>query len=364
MCHIYNTIGSLTYLKTYLDEAGIHDLRSVKALTDFQDHYRFYTQNILQKHEVLIKEEQANLILDIKSLKEDLNDHIQTLENDYTSKLNQLRDDLHQLSSVNPENSLQKLKNKLNQWSIKIKITKLEKDQNQLTHKITHDLNLKVEKNKNRLDFISEHHQEAVKQSADYELKEAKRINDVIDEVKPYIYGAIGEQKVVKTIETLSDDYYLINDFTVKFPKALYNSKEDDYIKSIQIDHILVGPPGIFLIETKNWSERSLENLSLRSPVDQIKRTNYALFMLLHHEASEFRLNLNHHWGDLRISIKNLLVLIQHKPNVEFQYVKVLKLDELLGYIGYAKATYSAPEVKKIADTLLRINNRVVHGLQ
>jgi cob(I)alamin adenosyltransferase len=42
----------------------------------------------------------------------------------------------------------------------------------------------------------------------------------------------------------------------------------------------------------------------------------------------------------------------------------VLKLDELLGYIGYAKATYSAPEVKKIADTLLRINNRVVHGLQ
>jgi hypothetical protein len=364
MCHIYNTIGSLTYLKTYLDEAGIHDLRSVKALTDFQDHYRFYTQNILQKHEVLIKEEQANLILDIKSLKEDLNEHIQTLENDYTSKLNQLRDDLHQLSSVNPENSLQKLKNKLNQWSIKIKITKLEKDQNQLTHKITHDLNLKIEKNQQLLDFISEHKQEAVKQSADYELKEAKRINDVIDEVKPYIYGAIGEQKVVKTLETLSDDYYLINDFTVKFSKALYNSKEDDYINTIQIDHILVGPPGIFLIETKNWSERSLENLSLRSPVDQIKRTNYALFMLLHHEASKFRINLNHHWGDLRISIKNLLVLIQHKPNVEFQYVKVLKLDELLGYIGYAKANYSAPEVKKITDTLLRINNRVVHGLQ
>ena len=364
MCHIYNTIGSLTFLKTYLDEAGIHDLRSVKALTEFQDNYRFYTQNILQKHEVSIKEEQAKLILEIKSLKEDLIHQSQNLDNNYSSKVNQLREDLHQLSFVIPKNSLHNLKNKLNQWSIKIKITKLEKDQNQLTHKITHDLNLKIEKNKNRLAFISEHHQEAVKQSADYELKEAKRINDKIDEVKPYIYGAIGEQKVVKTLETLSDDYYLINDFTVKFSKALYNSKEDDYIKSIQIDHILAGPPGIFLIETKNWSERSLENLSLRSPVDQIKRTNYALFMLLHHEASEFRLNLNHHWGDRRIYIKNLLVLIQHKPNVEFQYVKVLKLDELLGYIGYAKATYSAPEVKKIADTLLRINNNLVHGLQ
>ena len=68
MCHIYNTIGSLTFLKTYLDEAGIHDLRSVKALTDFQDNYLFYTQNILQKHEVLIKEEQANLIQTVRSV--------------------------------------------------------------------------------------------------------------------------------------------------------------------------------------------------------------------------------------------------------------------------------------------------------
>ena len=98
--------------------------------------------SVIQKHEVLIKEEQANLILEIKSLKEDLIHQSQNLDNNYSSKVNQLREDLHQLSFVIPKNSLHNLKNKLNQWSIKIKITKLEKDQKQLIHKITHDLNL------------------------------------------------------------------------------------------------------------------------------------------------------------------------------------------------------------------------------
>jgi hypothetical protein len=40
---------------------------------------------------------------------------------------------------------------------------------------------------------------------------------------------------------------------------------------SVQIDHLLVSPFGVFLIETKNWSDQSLNNLSLRSPVQQIK---------------------------------------------------------------------------------------------
>ena len=43
-------------------------------------------------------------------------------------------------------------------------------------------------------------------------------------------------------------------------------------IKSIQIDHILVTNSGIFLIETKNWSEKSLNNPSLRSPCSASKK--------------------------------------------------------------------------------------------
>ena len=171
----------------------------------------------------------------------------------------------------------------------------------------------------------------------------------------------MGEQKVVKTLEALPDEYFLINDFAVSFSPAIYNIQEKDYIKSIQIDHLLVAPSGIFLIETKNWSEKSLENLSLRSPVKQIKRTSFVLFKLLNNEMSNFHLRLDkHHWGDKKISIKNLIVMTNAKPQEEFQYVKILTLNKLLGYINYFKPTFSINETQRIADFILRINEQKV----
>ncbi|MFX7621219.1 hypothetical protein ABTJ52_23125, partial [Acinetobacter baumannii] len=70
-------------------------------------------------------------------------------------------------------------------------------------------------------------------------LKELERKKTLIDEINTSIYGAFGEQKVVKELKQLSDEYFLINDFNLFFPTPIYNRNENDYIKSIQIDHIL-----------------------------------------------------------------------------------------------------------------------------
>jgi hypothetical protein len=208
-----------------------------------------------------------------------------------------------------------------------------------------------------RFQFITLQFNNAVEQSSLKDLSELERKKSVIDKLNSFIYGALGEQKVVKTLEALSDEYFLINDFAVSFSPAIYNRQENDYIKSIQIDHLLVAPSGIFLIETKNWSEKSLENLSLRSPVQQIKRTSYVLFKLLNNEMSNLHVRLDkHHWGDKKISIKNLIVLTNTKPKEEFQYVKILTLKELLGYINYFKPTFSSIETQRIADFLLKVN--------
>ena len=155
----------------------------------------------------------------------------------------------------------------------------------------------------------------------------------------------------------LSDDYILINDFTCSFSPPIFNKQENGYIKSIQIDHILISPAGIFLIETKNWSERSLNSLNLRSPVEQIKRTNFALFKILNERIANDVLD-RHHWGERKISIRNLIVLIDQKPNEEFNYVKILTLKELYKYIQYFKPSFSVMETHLIANYLLKINGQ------
>ncbi len=102
---------------------------------------------------------------------------------------------------------------------------------------------------------------------------------------------------------------------------------------------------------------QSLNNLSIRSPVQQIKRTNFALYKMLSGEIPGL-LNLNqHHWGERKIPIKNLIVLTNHKPNEEFQYVKIVTLSELLNYIKYFKSSLSSTETQVIAKYLLNLTN-------
>ena len=358
MCRTYNKIGSLTTLKLHLEQNNIHDFKSLKEVIDFQKSYTILRQQLISHHENLIEEEKNMLNIDLPNLDLAIETQRQVSVQIWTNKINKLKQQLNISRSNTSTNFFQKLASDLRHWNYKRKIKReennFEREVNMSISKLVNDYQVKSD----RYQFISSNFNEAVKLSAQYSLSELERKKATVDELNNYIYGALGEQKVVKAIENLSDDYFLINDIDVSFSPAIYNRNENDYIKSVQIDHILVGPSGIFLIETKNWSEKSLQNYSLRSPIEQVKRTSFALFYLLNNEKSNYYLSLDgHHWGDKKIPIKNLIVMTNTKPKEEFQYVKILTAKELLSYVNYFKPIFSYTETKRIADMILRIMN-------
>ena len=59
-----------------------------------------------------------------------------------------------------------------------------------------------------------------------------------------------------------------------------------------------------------------------------------------------------HHWGAKKIPIRNIIVMIKEKPKEEFKHVKVLSLNELIGYIQYFDHTLDSEEVKNIFEYL------------
>jgi len=358
MCRTYNKIGSLTTLKLHLEQNNVYDFKSLKEVIDFQKSYTILRQQLIFHHENLIEEEKNMLNIDLPNLDIAIETQRQVSVEIWTNKINKLKQQLNISRSNASTNFFQKLASDLRHWNYKRKIKReennFEREVNRSISKLVNDYQVKSD----RYQFISSNFNEAVKLSAQYSLSELERKKATVDELNNYIYGALGEQKVVKAIENLSDDYFLINDIDVSFSPAIYNRNENDYIKSVQIDHILVGPSGIFLIETKNWSEKSLENYSLRSPIEQVKRTSFALFYLLNNEKSNYHLSLDgHHWGDKKIPIKNLIVMTNTKPKEEFQYVKILTDKELLSYVNYFKPIFSYTETKRIADMILRIMN-------
>jgi len=354
MCKVYNSIGSLTTIKSHLRVHNITEFNSLNEVISFQKNFNLSHQQIISNHELLIAQEKNALSVDILELENAIDGEKIELETKLKPEIEHLKEQLNELSLAT-KNILDKLTNYFKKRSLKNKIHSNEISLNfKVSNAVEHSVETLANK-KNRYHYIISHFSQAVNESCAIPLTELERKKRIIDEINSSIYGAIGEQKVVKELENLPDEYFLINDFYLSFSTPFYNRQENDYIKSIQIDHVLISPAGIFIIETKNWSEQSLKNLSLRSPVQQIKRTNFALFKILTAAIDNSNLNLNqHHWGARKIPIRNLIVLTNLKPSEEFQYVKILTLKELLSYVKYFKPTFSKEETQEITRYLLK----------
>jgi len=353
MCQVYNQVGSLTTIKSHLNRHKINEYKSLNELILFQKNYLVARQQILSDHKLLIEQEKSALSVEIVQLDCSMKTKRYEVEQLLLLELENLKNILDSLPS-GPSNIIKKLINYIKKVVLKLRILynklffnfKIENSVKQLTNNYNN-------KN-NRYQYISSYFEDAVMKSSLPQLHKLDNEKGIIDQINTSIYGALGEQKVVRELEKLSDDYILINDFTCRFHPPIYNLQENDYIKSIQIDHILLSPAGIFLIETKNWSQYSLNDLKLHSPVQQIKRANFALYKILNREISNVKLSLKqHHWGARKIPIKNLIVLINHKPVEEFQYVKVLTLNNLLSYVNYFKPCFSQKETQTVANYLL-----------
>lgn len=359
MCKVHNSVGCLTAIKTHLKRHNINGFNSLNEVINFQKNFSTLRQQIISKHEQLIEDERITLDAEILQLDNAIKTDKAHFEGSFRSEIEELTQKLNSLSASTGLNFIQRFVNFIKRWSLKGKLQRLELNFNNNVSYAVRNLVDQHQYKNNRHQFITSHFSNAVNESCLTEINELENKQRIIDEVKNSIYGALGEHKVVKELENLSDENILINDFALSFHPAIYNRQENDYIKSIQIDHLLITPSGIFLIETKNWSEKSLTSLDLRSPVQQVKRTSFALFKILTGDILNDRVNLKqHHWGDRKIPIKNLIVMTNSKPNEEFQYVKVLTVSELLGYVRYFKPIFTSSETQAIASYLLNLNDQ------
>jgi len=351
---VQGNIGSLTHVKQELERQGIGEFRSLQEVMAFQNAFTVFQQEVLDRTKQRLQQELVRLPQEIAEqtqenirLKQETEARLLQKKQGLEAHIEQLnRDTNNQMMSK----LLRCLRRRLMQWRWR----KLHRNSPREVEKVCRPAREKLNDLNRRHSYLQERFGEALKESCRNELEELQRKKDVIDNLSSFIYGALGEQQVVQALSELPNSYTLFNDFTLSFRKALYHRQEDAYIKSVQADHVLVGPSGVFLIETKNWSRHSLQGQNLRSPVQQIQRTGYVLYRLFKGRLAAANLSLvAHHWGARKIPIRNLIVFTQQKPLGEFDYVKILSLSELPGYIRSFKPVFSAAETQEISKFLL-----------
>jgi len=363
MCRVYNTIGCLNTIQLELVRNNIDEFNSINELFDFQKNSQITEQKIISDHNKLIQNEKVSLENEISELNILIDQRINELKSELRKKLDDLNQEIEDLPKTNSKiiatvkdywlNLIINLEFWYMQFKFPIRIIFFK-----------HSIKKLISKKNKRLNYISANFEDAVNSSCFIDLEKFELKKRIITNLHNTIYGAIGEQKVENILKKLPDHYTLINDFCYNFSNPIkYNG---DFIKSIQIDHLLISQAGIFIIETKNWSNLSINNLDLRSPVQQILRTNYALFKLLDNNSRNYNWNFQRqHWGNRKIPIKNIIVFINNAPKEQFQFTKILGINELTPYIEYFSSSLAINETESIADYLLNLssNNQVISKL-
>ncbi|MDP1779212.1 MAG: nuclease-related domain-containing protein, partial [Anaerolineales bacterium] len=107
-----------------------------------------------------------------------------------------------------------------------------------------------------------------------------------------------------------------------------------EWLMSAQIDHIVVAPSGIFVIEVKNWSKKFVQDSNFFDPYQQVERASYLCYKLIGEKYNLKTRSIIVHKG-----------FIPEKPSDS--HAKVLKIGEVKGYILWFKESIANDQVVK-----------------
>ena len=347
MARIYGTIESLKSLKSELDNNGISRFNSVKEINDFLSNYNTEKLSILDSESKKLEREYIDTCTNLKQKNQQKADIVNSETEKIDKRISELQTKIDSINTKN-NNFFKKILSSVKLYSLKKQSTYYVKNKNRLINSSVKIINRNIENDELFIKEIETDKQKIINNRAKSKIEKLEYTRNILESSRNLISGAIGENLVVKEIKKLPDDYVLINDFNLRFSRPIFYKKYNERIYSIQIDHLLISRAGIFIIETKNWSKSSVNSLSLRSPIEQIERSNFALYVFISENITLY----DHHWGEQRVPIRNLIVMINNKPRGQFKYVSVKLLRELNDYIKYFEPVLTDKQFNRIVTEL------------
>lgn len=147
--------------------------------------------------------------------------------------------------------------------------------------------------------------------------------------------GAVAELAIIDRLRSLPPSFAVFNDVRLRANRHIYF--DGAALQSAQLDHVVVGPNGVFAIETKHWSRQFADSGDYHDPFDQTRRANYLCYDLLRAAFG-------------KTSVHSLIVCLGSLPQPpDGTHVKVLRPTELCGYIsGFRKAEFGPERLEQV----------------
>lgn len=350
--HSARTCGQSGALKDLLKKIDAPKIQSLDHVLRFRKNYAVVRQKKVSDSIADVKLQISKMMVELNQLTLKRDEAIKNKSEELNQAISQL--EAEPMHPHGQRNFFADLYHKIKRWAQDQKVKYFKNNFQTILQRITKDHGKRIASMENKIKYTEGNVQAVANDAISSELRRLDEISNAIEKEKYLVYGAMGETKVIDELKKLPEAYHVINDFRDDFHPPIYNRAEDDRIYSIQVDHLVVGPTGIFIIETKYWSEKSISNDMLFSPVKQVKRAGFALFVILNDAIkSGHIMRLVNNWGERKISPKQTVVFLNSSPHAEFQYVKCLGIEKLNSYITYGKQEFTAEEVQAIVGYLL-----------
>ena len=348
MARIINTVGALSALKKELHKRNITQFHSIKDIKEFERTYVQQLEDIRDEIILKLKSRLESISADLDGLISRIRSKHAKAEEEVNDRISRINKRIKTLENQK-KNALQQFVAHIAVSSLHRKIRLIENRRIQyIERSIKEDKIIQVHLKK-KFDKLNDNFEKIVNRDVDKNIRWIKYTKASIDELRPFIFGSIGESMVSSTLSALPDSYVAINDVYIQLSKPIFYPSENDRIFSFQIDHVVVGPGGVFAIETKHWGQESISNRDLFSPVKQVRRSGYALFQVINSGL----ISLHGSWGDRAVSVRNIIVFTASLVKDKYKYVKLLDLASLNGYIQWFDEGLATADVDKIVSYLV-----------
>ncbi len=332
MAVFYGRSGAEVNLITLAEKHGFN----VNVLEDFDELVEEMKQGFSdakEKERVAVNVEISDLSERASSLKETIRDKIPGIEEDVNRERRSLIKEIDDLTVKFNLRSIFRYTTATVKrlWKIR-RYNYLKDPAREIRKRLQKEYN-DLKNTEKRTRYLKEHFNEEV----DLRLEGLRKRLEVVLMVKGSreYAGAVGEVRVVKNLARLPDEYHVINDCNLCL--ETWAGLDGKPIRTAQIDHLVVGPTGVFVIETKNWSKETVENAfqSGYTPYHQVRKARRITYLTLNPgRYGNYLQRLHYRAGKKEIKINSIIAICGAEiPNGKKRHTRVLIPEEIPKHI-------------------------------
>jgi hypothetical protein len=141
------------------------------------------------------------------------------------------------------------------------------------------------------------------------------------------------EYLVLNELNKLPDHYILLQNVFLKLKYPVTHALSTEKLKGCQIDFVVIGPPGVFIIEAKEWDEYTFEE---GVPYRETDKAGLCVYIKLKNVIQK------------RVPIYNIVTTATERPEIVYGMVKQLTLWHLTTFIYAQEDALTKSDIRKL----------------